>query len=271
MQLLIMPMRLAYCSSLLLAAALSGCGTTKVHNPSFPVTRGEAKAVRKAMAQQVKTLQRPVVVLSGFLDPGVVAEAFRTSLNDVVDGERIIAISFATERNFDSARDTLIAEVEAALPSSNPRETVEVDVIAHSMGGLIARYASLPRSDGKRLRIARLFTTATPHRGAAMGGGLLPINALAVNMDKHSEFIAMMAKVNHAYPIVPYVMLGDRVVGQENSAPQGQHPWWVDRRWYQAPHLAVTGDHRILADILRRLRGEQPFTIEPPTPLPVQE
>lgn len=266
-----MSIRLSWFIFILLAATLCGCGTTIVHNPSFPLTLHDAKAARNKMAEEPKTLQRPVVVLSGFLDPGFAASGIRTELDDVVDGEPIIVVSFATKGDFCSARDKLIAEIETTLPSSDPRATVAVDVITHSMGGLIARYASIPRRDGKRLRIARLFTIATPHRGAAMGGGILPINALAADMDEHSEFIEMIAKVNHPYPIIPYVMLGDQVVGQENAAPQGVAPWWVDRQWYQAPHIVVTRDDRILADIFRRLRGEEPFTIEPPTPLPVQE
>ncbi len=263
-----MSVRLAYWGSLLLTATLCSCGTTNVTNPSFPVSRREAKSARSEMTANPKTLQRPVVVLSGYLDPGIAATAIRSSLNDVVEGDPIIATSFATEGDFDSARDTLIAEIEAALPSTDPSETVEVDVIAHSMGGLIARYASLPRRDGKRLRIARLFTMATPHRGAAWGGGLIPINELAADMDEGSAFIKMMAKVHHPYPIIPYVMLGDQVVGQENAAPPGEVSWWVDRGWYQSPHLAVTRDDRVLADIFRRLRREEPFTTEPPTPLP---
>jgi hypothetical protein len=36
----------------------------------------------------------------------------------------------------------------------------------------------------------------------------------------------------------------------------------------QSDHLTVQEDPRILADIARRLRGEEPFTHAPPAPLP---
>ena len=267
----IMQVHLANMVSLLLAAALCGCGTTNVRNPSVPVTRSEAKAAIKEMAGNPKIFQRPVVVLSGILDPGIAATLIKWSLDDVVETSPIITSSFATCGNFNSARDALIAEIEKQLPSENPSETIEVDVIAHSMGGLVARYASLPGGSGKRLRIARLFTLATPHQGAILGGGPLPINALAADMGKDSTFIRMMNEIEHPYPIIPYVMLGDSVVGPENAAPKGQTVRWVDCPWLSLPHVGVVSDKRVLADIFRRLRGETPFTTDPPAPLPVRD
>ncbi|MFC1766418.1 esterase/lipase family protein [Planctomycetota bacterium] len=52
------------------------------------------------------------------------------------------------------------------MTSDDPNQTVQADVIAHSMGGLVSRYAAMEVPGKPRLRIAHLFTIATPHQGA---------------------------------------------------------------------------------------------------------
>ena len=252
------------CASL----ALIGCETVGKTNASLPLTRGQAAEVLNGMEKERVSLERPVLVLSGFLDPGLAALSIEDGLEEVVKGGPVVVISFATESDFEGARETLIRELEEVLPSGESDETVEVDVIGHSMGGLIARYAAMPKEDAKRLKICRLFTLATPHRGAAFGGGALPINDLAADMGEGAEFIDQVNAASRDYALLPYVMLGDQVVGAENSAPPSEHPWWVDRRWFSVPHFAVVEDDRIRADIFARLRGDDAFATEPRADLP---
>jgi hypothetical protein len=71
-----------------------------------------------------------------------------------------------------------------------------------------------------------------------------------------------------AYELVPYVRLGDSIVGPEHAAPEGQTPWWVPLPAAETAHIGAFGDARILADIARRLRDERPLTEDPPAPLP---
>ena len=87
-------------------------------------------------------------------------------------------------------------------------------------------------------------------------------------MRTESEFLETLNAEEPDYEIVPYARLGDEVVGASNAAPPGRNPWWVSRSWFFA-HAGST-DMRILADIARRLRGEEPFAIDPPAPLPDQ-
>ena len=69
------------------------------------------------------------------------------------------------------------------------------------------------------------------------------------------------------YEVVPYVLLGDDVIGVANAAPCGATPFWLPT---QAPfvHPESQDDKRIYTDIAKRLRGETPFSTPPPAPLP---
>jgi hypothetical protein len=71
----------------------------------------------------------------------------------------------------------------------------------------------------------------------------------------------------HGYRLFAYVRLGDGVVGEEHAAPPGVNAWWVPNG-LSFSHLLAGYDDRILADILRRLRDEEPYSIEPAAPLP---
>ena len=70
------------------------------------------------------------------------------------------------------------------------------------------------------------------------------------------------------YEIIPYVRLYDWIVGAENAAPGERHAWWVQNQPMQSSHLLAANDPRIVADILRRLRGEAHYTMTPAAALP---
>jgi len=84
-----------------------------------------------------------------------------------------------------------------------------------------------------------------------------------------SEFLKRLDAPENApgYPIYPYVRLGDATVGSENAAPPGRVAWWVSARPLQPSHSGAVLDPRLFAEIARRLRGEEPFTKDPATPL----
>src|SRR5687767_10723716 len=160
-------LRTVTCFAHLFALILFG-GCTAPANPSFPLTVSDAQGALKEMASDPKALARPVVVLGGYHDPGLGALVWGREVRRWSRGARVIDVSFALHRDFEQCRRDVIAAVDDALPSDNPEATTEVDVIGVSMGGLVARYAAVPRPGERRLRIARLFTIAAPHRGAAM-------------------------------------------------------------------------------------------------------
>ncbi|HEV2689080.1 MAG TPA: hypothetical protein VGV35_11010, partial [Bryobacteraceae bacterium] len=222
------------------------------------------------MSENRKPLARPLVVVGGFLDPGVGAWVLESEFSSITSDRRIIGVSLGECLSFDDCRRKIVGEVERAWPTSNRAQTTEVDVVGLSMGGVAARYAALPlKNDGKRLRIARLFTISSPHRGAEDALRFPLLHPLQESLRPGSPFYAKLEASPRDYQVFPYVRLGDHVVGAQYSAPRGQCPWWVpDDLTDGPPHAGAFLDARILSDIARRLRGEPPSSTCPPAPLP---
>ncbi|MHC5003469.1 MAG: lipase family alpha/beta hydrolase [Planctomycetota bacterium] len=253
------------------ALALPGCSADNPMNPSFPLTEAEARQELLQMRDAPVSLDRPLVIASGIHDPGLAGGNLCQKLRRVLDEDAvIIRVAFIEQWSFDKCREKLIRTLEQSLPCDDPDRTVEVDVIGISMGGLVARYAALPRSDGgRRLVIRRLFTVATPHRGARLAS-LPTIDSRAIDMRSGSSFLRQLDEfeADAEYEIYPYARLGDCVVGPENAAPPGTNPWWVANPPFSFAHLWASNDPRIVADIARRLRSEAPYALRPAAALP---
>jgi hypothetical protein len=270
-----------------------GCASDTPLNPSFPLTQSVARAALDQMQASPKSLSRPVVVLGGFHDPGIVASHIADEIrNTVSDRTQVIDISFFETRSFDACADKLIRKIDERFPSDNQSETVEVDVVAFSMGGLVARHAAsaaYASAHQRRLRMVRLFTISTPHQGANLAS-LPTLDDRVKDMREGSAFLVQLngddavdepveqsesvmivnreeGSPRDGYRLFAYVRLEDGVIGEEHAAPPGVHAWWVPTGWTFS-HLFAGFDDRILADVLRRLRDEEPYSIEPPAPLP---
>jgi pimeloyl-ACP methyl ester carboxylesterase len=254
-----------------LIAMLGGCSADGPLNPSLPMTFAESRAALREMDMQPRPLERPVLVLCGVFDPGIISGQIKRDLARYTDDQAIfVSVSFFDAFTFDACRDRVIRELEAVARCDDPHSTTEVDVVGFSMGGLVARHAALPRDDGgKRLRIKRLFTIATPHRGASLAW-LGQFDPRVKAMMNGSSFLAQLndALLDADYEIYAYTRLNDNTVGRGNAAPPGISAWWVANPPFQSAHLGSAGDPRILADIARRLRGEPPFSSNPAAPDP---
>ncbi|HMN41995.1 MAG TPA: hypothetical protein PKE29_14215 [Phycisphaerales bacterium] len=250
------------------ALCLVGCAPGPM-NPSFAVTPAGARADLARMRADARPALRPIVVIGGYADPGIAAPTLARRLRACFTDANIIAFQPAMIGSMDAARDRLLAKVRAAFASTDPTSTIEVDVVAISMGGLIARHATLPRENAPRLRIATLYTLASPHRGANLAA-MPAIEPRIADMRAGSGFLARLDAAPRDFPIVPYGRLGDLIVGVENTAPPGQTTHWVPTPALQAAHAQVYADPRILADIARRMRAEQPLAKDPAAPLPTR-
>jgi hypothetical protein len=84
-------------------------------------------------------------------------------------------------------------------------------------------------------------------------------------MRRGSAFLAELDDqlASASYELYTYARLGDMIVGVENAAPPGMDPWWVANPPLGLAHLGAPHDPRILADILRRLRGEPALATRP--------
>ena len=260
----------------LLLLALIGCSPKQRDpsaNPSFPISTKEARATLRKIESRPKPLERPLVVLNGFLDPGFGGAAVAGMVRQHVKDTRIITVAYPFASSFEDCRKTVIEAVDRAFPSDDQAQTREVDVIGLSMGGLVGRYCAAPANGHRRLNVRRLFTVSSPHQGALRAQRLPPLLKMQMDMRPNSMFLQHLQESEAcvSYEIIPYVRLNDRVIGPANAAPAGRWPWWVPNEPMQNPHIGAATDARILADILRRLRSEKPLSIEPAAPVPTND
>jgi pimeloyl-ACP methyl ester carboxylesterase len=258
-------------SPLLLTGIMLGAlGCTGTMNPSFPLSMEQAKAAIEQMEADPMALQRPLIVVAGYGDAGIAEKYLKDHLSLSLRGQPIVPVAFGGAKSFAECRDRMIEVVDEHLTSDDPDTTAQVDVVANSMGGLVAVYAAAPDVEGRRLRIARLFTISTPFSGADIAN--VPfVSKFVKDMRPRSQFIAQMQErlAGIDYQIIPYVRLDDTWVGANHTGPLDTPPWWVPTGPFTMAHLFAYKDPRFHADILRRLRGQTPFTIPPPAPLPI--
>jgi pimeloyl-ACP methyl ester carboxylesterase len=255
-----------------LLAAATGCQAPPLENPSFRITKDEAVSALRAMKKDPQPLERPLVILSGWRDPGMGGWWLSEQYNDFFDDDRILIIAYSSAKNMDAARAKVIAEVDKAYPTDDPDRTVAVDVIGISLGGLVGRYAAMPARDdpdARRLNVVRLFTLASPHRGAIVAEMDTP-DEFGKELRPGSEFIEWInaTDTDPDLELFAYVRLGDDIVGVEEAAPAGVDPWWLDNPPFEHAHIGGTLDKRFMAEIVRRLRNEPAYTTPPPAPPP---
>ncbi|MEM7754448.1 MAG: hypothetical protein AAF297_02315 [Planctomycetota bacterium] len=252
---------------------LGSCVHLPAENPAYAVDEPEIDADLERMRNDPVELPRPVIVLSGYRSPVVNARDLAGSIRDLTGApeDRVIYTSYEHASTIEEPAQLVIDLVDKHFPTEDPDVTTEVDVVAISMGGLVARLAADEpehrgvTDGGRRLNINTLYTFASPHRGARMAQYIRPDPA-AADMRPGSRFIqSLNQRADHErYTLVPYATLHDRMVGATNTAPPGTDPIWVPGR-VTLSHFLMVYEDRLLADLGRRLRGETPLG-SPSTP-----
>lgn len=255
---------------LLFAVILAGCAQPV--NPSFPVTSAQARQAISDMDRNPRSLARPVVIISGFADPGFALLFASDQIRKFAKNPRIISVSIGFDNSFEQCRKHVIDAVQRACPNKDPHWTVPVDVIGMSLGGVVARYAAAPHDrspNPRRLNIISLFTISSPHRGATLANAIA-LTDFQRDIRTQSGVLDSLScsDAQAGYELFPYVLLGDEIVGDRNAAPPGRTPLWLSNPPLSPPHLAAMSDDWIWSDIARRLRGEPPFSHFPPAPFP---
>ncbi|MFT5424252.1 MAG: pimeloyl-ACP methyl ester carboxylesterase [Phycisphaerales bacterium] len=241
-------------------------------NPAFDSSSREIKRDLARMEADPVGLARPVIVLSGYRGHSGAARDLAAKIRELTGAseEEVITLSYMFDGTIEEPARKLVALVEEHFPSRDGRWTAEVDIVAISMGGLVARLAAADPvlrdepADGdareaRRLNIHAIYTLATPHRGASLADRV-SVDAASEAMAPGSAFLEMLDEQleSASYTIVPYAVLRDRWVGAERTAPWGQDPIWVAGRMARSHHM-VSKDARIQADLARRLRDEKPL------------
>lgn len=258
--------------TIMLCLLVVAVGCTGPSNPAFDLTEPQARQHLRQMQGHPVALERPVVIVGPFLDPGISTAWLKHRVQRALGpGARVIGQSFTLFDGWDRCAEKTVDAVGEAFPHHDAGFTTEVDVIAFSMGGLVARHAAAPRSDGsRRLKIARLFTISTPHQGAKLAE-LPAINQQMRGMRSGSDFLTALGKReaqtnDDDYPVFAYTRYWDETVSSSNAVPAGSLPLWVPNPVLFGPHPFSFNDPRFIADICRRLRSEP--APSQPAPLP---
>ena len=257
--------------ALITASFLASVGGTRspIENPSFDISEPDAAVDLSQAAQHPVRLQRPLVILGGLFDVGVGPMAYEAKLRRCVRG-KIIRIAFADCLSLAQCRKRVSDRLDAELGVANAKQTVEVDVIGQSLGGLIGAYSALDDPAlGKRLNVNRLFTISSPLQGAKLATRV-PWDVFSIQRDcRPGNAIAKrLATTPITYELYSYTRLRDPTVGALYAALPGHSLYWVDTPRFQSAHAGAFADPRLMLDIVRRLRGETPIAHDPPAPLP---
>jgi hypothetical protein len=231
----------------------------RYHNPDFQPPPDGLRAEFARMRASPTAAPRPLITLSGWRAVAIPAQVLASRLRKLIGSVETLSLCFTTINRFERAAEHVVRCINRRYPSGDPDQTVEVDVVATSMAGLVCRLAATQNSSRARLRIGRLFTLATPHRGAVIAGRIAP-DPTVRDMRPGSAFLSRLdaALPLAEYELVCYARLRDAWVDARNTAPPGREPFWVPGTMLWSHHT-ITADQLIVADIARRIRGEEPL------------
>ncbi|MBI4539243.1 MAG: alpha/beta fold hydrolase [Gemmatimonadetes bacterium] len=151
-----------------------------------------ALAVRPATAAQERV---PLLLVPGWHDSASeLGELRRRLLADGWSGSAVMAVDFSDRYGSNVAHATELASVVDALLAVTGAG--QVDVVAHSMGGLAVRYYL--RFLGGAAKVRRVVFLATPHRGTY--AAYLAWGAGGDEMEPGSEFLQ---RLNDGEPVPP--------------------------------------------------------------------
>jgi len=248
-----------------LAWSLGWSWITPDANPALTHARELALTDLARMRREPVPLSRPLLILNGYHAWAGVVESVRKQLARITSGnpDDILAISFMDQTCFDAQRRRVLDETARWVGLNTP-----VDIVAHSMGGLVGRFCGTTNHpDGRTLHIERLYTLASPHRGATLANIATP-DATARGMRAGSDFLKSLdASPTTVRRLITFTHAKDPVVGAHNTSLHNEHPRWCSGSRVLS-HFSVAHNPIVLATIARELRSEPPLFDWPPSSLP---
>ena len=255
---------------LALVILLSGCTTLTAPSKDNPLSKSELRSELGQMRADPVELDRPVVVIDGWLNYGG-ARVIVRELKDLTGGEEDLFAKYSYPLIFSTLESNarkIVKIVEERWPSDDPEWTTEIDTVGFSMGGMIARVAAeLPRKGKKprkRLKVKRMFTVAAPHKGTGWWIGWLPVDQMswAVSLYGGSYRSWLNERLVEAdYDLYCYGQGNDWIVGGNFEAAGNREI--KARGQFLFSHTSSYGNYRHLADIAARLRREDPIVPDP--------
>ena len=222
------------------------------------------------MRREPVGVARPVLVLAGWRAWPTMPRKLARSLALLTGAEAsmFVPVAYPLAGSIDAAARVVMEMATSALGGGSPGGAAtqagallpECDVVAVSMGGLVARYLASGLWSGPRLRVKRLMTLSTPHRGARLAR-VFKIDEAARAMEPGSAFLTRLDRelASREYELRCYTRLRDWWVGAPNCAPPGMEPMWLPTPALTLGHLFVSLDARLIVEVARVLRGEAPM------------
>jgi pimeloyl-ACP methyl ester carboxylesterase len=134
----------------------------------------------------------------------------------------------------------------------------ELDIVGISMGGLIARALAAGLDGQPPLHIRRLFTLATPHRGAVLADWVR-LDPACHDLRQSSPFLQSLDRAAQPIDIRPFALKRDGWVGTARTGPIGTNPYVlppIGLARLGFSHFAIANDPRIIAAIVVELRSQ---------------
>jgi pimeloyl-ACP methyl ester carboxylesterase len=243
-----------------------GMAERRYVNPDFHLEPGALHAEADRLRAAPLPLERPVIILGGWHSPGVANISMASRLKPFTSGRDADFTSITYPFAFSlraAARHAVRVITDAGLRDR------EVDIVGISMGGIIARSLACDTLGLGPLNVRRIFTVATPHRGAKIARVVVP-DPCAWQMRPASNYLCTLNERQHDGELHCYGALRDWWIGARNTAPPGKFPYWTDVDpgvGRLCTHFAINHSQLVMVDIARRLRSEEPIAhaaTEPP-------
>ncbi len=200
----------------------------------------------------------PVVCIHGFSQNGTNLWGIRRALYRHGRATRAVSLGGLT-RSLDAYVPPLVAALRETLAASPDRT---VDVVAHSMGGVVLRMA-LATSPELGVGVRRIVTLASPHAGTAFGRGL-PLGAKARLLGTRSPLLHGLPALPASISLTTVSTQVDLMVYPERSCHiEGAHRV----RLTAMGHNALLTHREAIATVVAALCAPDPLT-GPDTPAP---
>lgn len=230
------------------AAARTGLPPMKTISTDPPVSRSQAVATLARWAQTPVPLRRPVLLCPGWTMPHFALDSFyRALLACTTNGRGSI---------HRRAIHLLRSLTRVANDLADCMQHQEVDVVAQSMGGIVAREAAR-KHHRVRLQISRLFTLATPHGGARIAASFIPHHQ-AQACRSGSPYLADLNDdpSSRDFPMTTYRLQGDIIVPRDSAHLVGdEHHDWPRIAWWMPAHSWSQWDERLVMVVVGKLLG----------------